>query len=175
MLFREAVTVMVNYPLHGETSVALNVPVEAAFSYLDDFRKLSSHMEQSSGMMLGSRMSIDMDERIGRAVGARVRMRGAMMGLQLELEEVVTEREPPYRKTWETVKANLLVIGQYRLGFELARQDGMSKLRVFIDYSLPSKAPARLLGRLFARTYANWCVGRMAEDARRNFPDADKR
>jgi hypothetical protein len=131
-------------------------------------------MEQSSGMMMGSKMRIDMDERMGRAVGARVRMRGAMMGLQLELEEVVTEREPPYRKTWETVTANLLVIGQYRLGFELAPQGIRSKLRVFIDYSLPPKDPSRLLARLFARTYANWCIGRMAKDARRNF-HADKR
>jgi hypothetical protein len=31
---------MTSYPLHGETSVALNAPVAAAFSYLDDFRKL---------------------------------------------------------------------------------------------------------------------------------------
>ena len=39
-------------PLHYETRVALNAPVEAEFSYLDDFRQLSAHMEKSSGMMI---------------------------------------------------------------------------------------------------------------------------
>jgi uncharacterized membrane protein len=157
------------FPLHSESSVVLNAPVEAAFSYLDDFRKLSSHMEQSSGMMMGSRMTIEMDERAGRVVGARVRMRGTVMGLRLDLEEVVTEREPPFRKAWETIEARLLVIGQYRLGFELSPQGDASKLRVFIDYSLPQKPPARWLGQLFSGAYARWCTNRMARDASRYF------
>jgi hypothetical protein len=151
--------------LHSECSVVLNASVETAFSYLDDFRKLSAHMERSSGMMMGSRMTIEMDGRAGRVVGARVRMRGTRMGLRLELEEVVTEREPPFRKAWETVEARLLVIGQYRLGFELSPQGDASKLRVFIDYSFPQKPPARWLGQLFSSAYARWCTERMARDA----------
>ena len=87
----------------------------------------------------------------------------------LSLEEVVTEREPPFSKAWKTVDANLLVIGQYRLGFTLSPSDHGSLLRVFIDYDLPSQGLARWLGRLFGKTYARWCTARMANDAVAHF------
>jgi len=162
-------------PLHHETHVALNAPVEAGFAYLDDFRQLSAHMEKSSGMMMGSKMTIEMDELGGRAVGSKVRMSGKMMGMALALDEVVTERQPPYRKAWDTIDAKLLVIGQYRLGFELFPRGAESAVRIFIDYDLPEKAPARWLGRLFGRAYARWCTGRMASDAAKHFADSNSR
>jgi hypothetical protein len=157
------------FSLHHESRAVLNAPIAAAFAYLDDFRQLAAHMEKSSGMMLGSRMTIETDERGGRAVGSKVRMAGKMMGIALALEEVVTEREPPMRKTWQTVDARLLVIGQYRLGFELSTEGVNSAVRIFIDYALPEKPPARWLGRLFGRTYARWCTERMAADAVSHF------
>jgi hypothetical protein len=158
-----------SFPFHHESGALLNAPVEAAFAYLDDFRKLSAHMEQSSGMMLGSRMKIETDSAQGRSVGSRVRMNGSMMGMTVALEEVVVEREPPIRKAWETVDARLIVIGQYRLGFELEPKGRASTVRVFIDYSLPTKWPARWLGRLLGAVYARWCTERMAAEAMKYF------
>ena len=44
-------------------------------------------------------------------------MNGRILGLKLSLDEVVTERDPPARKVWETVGVpRLLVIGPYRMG-----------------------------------------------------------
>ena len=157
------------FPLHHETSATLNASIEAAFAFLDDFRKLSAHMEKPSAMMLGSAMAIETDERGGRAVGSSVRMRGKVFGMTFELSEVVTEREPPLRKAWETVDARLLVIGQYRLGFALQPDGNRSKLRVFIDYCLPQGGFGRWLGRLLGGTYARWCTRRMASDAIKHF------
>ena len=154
-------------PLHEEASVLLDAPVERAFAYLDDFHKLSAHMEQRSGMMAGSRMTIETDEQGGRALGSRVRLHGRIAGLDLALTEVVTEREPPFRKAWQTVDARLLVIGPYRIGFHLAREAGRARARIFIDYALPRRG--RWLGRLFARRYARWCVESMAADAGLHF------
>jgi hypothetical protein len=94
-----------------------------------------------------------------------------MMGVVLSLEEVVTERKPPFQKAWETVDAKLLVIGPYRLGFELTPHGTTSKLRVFIDYDLSEKH--RWLGRLFGKMYARWCTERMATDAAKHFEAAD--
>ena len=156
------------FPLHEEAHAVLNAPVEEAFAYLDDFHKLSSHMERPSGMMMGSSMSIETDQAGGKQVGSKVRMAGRMMGLPLSLEEVVTERDAPRRKAWETVNTKLVVIGQYRLGFELAPQTEKTALRVYIDYELP-RGTARLAGSLFGRTYARWCVTKMASDALRHF------
>ena len=160
------------YPRHHETPVVLNAPAEEVFAYLDDFRKLSAHMEKPSGMMMGSKMKIETDAQGGRAVGSNVRMSGTMMGMTLALKEVVTERVPPLRKAWETVDTKLLVIGPYRLGFELAPEGGRTRARVFIDYALPDGALTRWLGRLFGGTYARWCTRRMAQDALAHFAPA---
>jgi hypothetical protein len=158
--------------LHHASSATLNVPAAALFDYLDDFRKLSAHMEKPSPMMLGSRMAIEMDGANGRAIGSTVRMSGRILGMPLELKEVVIERTPPVRKTWRTVDANLLVIGAYTLGFQLEARGLTTHLLVFIDYLLPETAAGRWLGRLLARRYARWCTERMVKDAMRHFSAA---
>jgi hypothetical protein len=158
--------------LHDESAVTLHTAPETAFAYLDDFRKLSAHMEKSSAMMMGSKMTLTTDALEGRALGSRVRMDGRMLGIPLSLEEVVTERQPPFAKAWQTVNAKLLVIGQYRLGFTLSPTGDRSLLRVFIDYELPREGLARWLGKAFGRTYARWCIERMANDAAGHFGSA---
>ena len=97
-------------------------------------------------------------------------MSGRVFGIQLSVEEIVNERNPPYRKTWETTSPpRLLVIGHYRMGFEITPQGNASEFRVFIDYDLRSTAPARWLGFLFGDYYARWCTKQMADYAARHF------
>ena len=160
------------FPLHHESSAALNAPIEAVFAHLDDFHQLSAHMEQRSGMMMGSRMTIETDTAGGRAIGSVVRMSGRMLGMRLALKEVVIERLPPSRKAWRTVDTDLLIIGAYTLGFELEPRGKTTALRVFIDYELPASRPSRWLGRLFGKRYARWCTERMVADAARRFAPA---
>jgi hypothetical protein len=157
------------FPFHYETSVPLDASPEAAFAYLDDFRQLSAHMEKPSAMMMGSKMSISTDALEGRAPGSRVHMGGKILAMNLSLDEVVTERQPPLRKAWRTVDAKLLVIGPYQLGFGLSPSGDRSMLRVFIDYALPDGTLGRWLGRLFGAAYARWCTEKMATDAAAHF------
>lgn len=111
-------------------------------------------------------MKTFLDERRGQRVGSHIRVSGRILGLELSLDEVVTEREPPTRKIWETVGSpRLLVIGPYRMGFEVTPRGSCSLLRVFIDYGLPARWPERLLGRAFGGTYAHWCTQSMVNDA----------
>ena len=157
-------------PVHFECSVIVNAPTEAVFSRLDDPRLLSAHMNRSSWMMAGSRMALELDASQGRAAGASIRMDGRVLGSTLSLEEIVTERNPPRRKVWETTGTpKLLVIGQYRMGYEVTPQSDSSLLRIFIDWALPEERPARWLGRLFGGLYARWCTERMAGDAEEYF------
>ena len=136
------------------------------FALADDHEQLSSHMNQSSWRMGGGRMTTTLDESRGQRVGSRIRMSGHVLGLNLSLDEVVTQRDPPARKVWETVGSpRLLVIGSYQMGFDVTPHETGSRLRVFIDYALPSSWPARWLGRLFGGYYAQWCTQRMVNDA----------
>ena len=87
-----------SFPFHYESAALANAPVDRVFAYLDDPKALAAHMGESSMMMAGSRMSIDVDADGGRVVGSKIRMQGRMMGIPLSLEEVITERQVPSRK-----------------------------------------------------------------------------
>lgn len=157
-------------PHHGESTVLVAVTPERLFEHVDDHARLSSHMNESSWRMGGGRMTVDVDAGQGRRVGSRIRVAGKVFGVTLGVEETVIERVPPQRKVWETIgRPRLLVVGSYRMGFEIMPRPGGSVLRVFIDYALPDAWPGRWLGYVFGRYYAAWCTKRMADDAARHF------
>lgn len=154
------------YPLHHRSEVDVDADAHSLFVHLDDHRRLAAHMEKPSLMMAGATMRVETDAFQGQAVGSSIRVTGRVLGLNLMVEEVVTERVPPMRKTWETRgEPRLLVIGSYRMGFIISPQGDRSRLVVFIDYQLPPRGVAHGLALLFGRTYAAWCTRRMATDA----------
>lgn len=158
------------YNRHYEETVRVKAKPEQVFAYADDHRNFSSHMNQSSWMMGGGSMKTETDEGNGQKVGSHIKMSGTVFGANLFLDEVIIEHEPPHRKAWETVgDVNLLVIDQYKLGFEITPAADASSLRVYIDYNLPQSWKTRLLGRLFSGMYAAWCVGQMAHGTKEHF------
>jgi hypothetical protein len=158
------------YPRHDESIGVVRTSAARLFAYLDDHARLASHMSKSSWMMAGGRMDIEWDEGRGQQVGSRIRLAGSVLGIHLAVDETVIERDPPRRKVWETTGIpRLLVVGPYRMGFEITSTDDAARLRVFIDYSLPARLLSRWLGYLFAGYYAKWCTERMVEDAAKAF------
>jgi hypothetical protein len=159
-----------SFPCHNESSALVRAPIDRVFAHLDDPMLLAAHMSESSMMMMGSRMSTQVDVGAGREIGSKISMQGSMMGISLSLEEVITERHAPCKKVWETTGTpRLVVIAHYRMGFELTAKGDSSLLRVFIDYSLPTQWPGSWLGRLLGGVYARWCTRRIADDAARYF------
>ena len=154
------------YPLHHRSEVDVDADACSLFALLDDHRRLAGHMEKPSLMMAGATMRVETDALQGQAVGSVIRVTGRVLGVDLMVEEVVTDRVPPSRKTWETRgEPRLLVIGSYRMGFTISSNGDCSRLVVFIDYQLPPRGFSRVLGLLFGRAYAAWCTRRMAKDA----------
>ncbi len=157
-------------PLKYESSRFVRSSMDQVFAQIDDHTRLSSHMGESSWRTGWGRMQTELDQGQGQKTGSRIRLSGRVFGVDLSVEEVVTERQQPRRKVWETTGApKLLVIGHYRMGFELSPQGNGSLLRVFIDYALPERGTARWLGRLFGRYYARWCTRQMVDDAVKRF------
>lgn len=149
------------FPKHLEKSSLISADITSVFDFIDDHSKFSSHMNKSSWMMGGGKMITEVDEDKGQKVGSHIKMGGKIMGFNLFLDEVVIKRSRPTRKVWKTVgNPNLLVIGNYQMGIELTSENNKTKLKVFIDYDLPSGS-AKVLGLMFGNMYANWCVNQM--------------
>ena len=149
-------------PRHLESTAFIDASPQDVFAFIDDHARFSSHMSESSWMMGGGRMSVEVDEAKGQAVGSHIRLSGRVFGVPLYLDEVVARREPPTDKVWETVGSpQLLAIGAYSMGAQITPERGGSRLRVFIDYQLPDGPVTRWLGWLFGRLYARWCVEQM--------------
>jgi len=158
---------------HEEVTVHVAASAERLFEHLDDPTRLGGHMTKPSGMMLGGSMSYEFDERGGREVGSVIRMTGAILGLRLGVEEIVTERIPPRSKVWETRgPQRMIVIDSYRMGFNIENDPGGARATVFIDYVPAQSGLVRLLSLPLARAYARWCVQRMADDVKEQFGTA---
>ncbi len=154
------------YPRHHRSEVDVDADAQRLFAHLDDHGRLVSHMDKPSLMMAGATMRVETDALNGQAVGSIIRVTGRVLGMNLVVEEVVTEPTPPSRKTWQTRgEPQLLVIGSYRMGFTISPHGDRSRLVVSIDYRRPSRGFARWLAFLFGRAYAGWCTRRMATDA----------
>ena len=153
---------------HEERAVWVPAAPEAVFAFADDHLQFAEHMASSSWMMFGSAMSTRVDAARGQEIGSHITMEGSVLGVGLSLDEVVTERVVPTAKAWETIgEPRLLVIGPYRMGFQITRNAEGSTFRVFIDYELPRRR--RWLGLLFGAVYARWCVNQMARSVERRF------
>jgi len=158
------------YEQHYENSVLVPANMAETFSFIDDHTRLSSHMNKSSWMMGGGRMDTSVDARRGQEIGSHIRMNGKVFWIKFSLDEVVTRREPPRVKIWETIGTpKLLVIDHYRMKVEIEPQENGSLLRVSIDYNLPKMNV--WLGKLFGGYYAKWCVRQMIKDARDQFSE----
>lgn len=150
------------YPFHFEASADVADSPRLVFDALDDHRRLAAHMTSNSPMMAGARMALQVDEGRGQAVGSHIVMAGRVLGMALRVDEVVTLYEPPWRKAWETVdEPRLLVIGRYRMGFDVERFGTGSRVRIWIDYRLPAGGMARWLGAAAGHFYARWCTQQM--------------
>lgn len=158
-------------PFHYEKSGLLNSTAKDAFNYLDDHNKLSSHMNKSSWMMMGSRMFTEFDVDCGKKVGSKISMKGKMIGVPLLLNEEITERDYPIKKTWETRgPQRLVILEQYRMGFILKPEGASSTLlTVFIDYNIPVSGIKHILAIFIAKFYAKWCTESMYKDAEVHF------
>lgn len=154
------------YARHEEASVVVPAKPADVFDHVDDHERFYSHVVRLSKVAGG--LALDMDASQGRAVGSRMRLAGTFFGARLALEEVVTRREPPHVKTWETVgEPRFLIVGRYRMSVHVEPEGEGSLLRFALDYDEPrGSGPAR---RALCRSYARTCAREMIALTRKRF------
>ena len=88
------------------------------------------------------------------------------------IEEITVERRPASRKAWRTAgDTGLLVIDDYRMGFDVAAEDAGTRLKVWIRYALPGSGILRWVAPSLGAIYARWRVDDLAQDASDIFTD----
>lgn len=153
------------YDSHAQSEALAATSVTDLFDLLDDPQRLGGHMERRFWRTLGTRMGYRFDARGGRAVGSRMSLEGDLWGWRVGVEQQVVAHDPPHRKAWETLgEPRLIVVGHYRMGFEIHPATAGSVVRVWLDYCIPSWRP-RAIARALAAGYASWCVRQMTRDA----------
>ena len=103
------------YEKHYQESIFIPATVQEVFDYIDDHSKYYSHVFKFA-RVLGGKISLQTDQGHGQTIDSHIRLFGKVFGKSLSLEEVVTKREPPHLKTWETVGTpDFLIVGQLYL------------------------------------------------------------
>ena len=86
-------------PRHAGVTAVVSVSPADLFGRLDDQTRLAAHMGRSSMMTGGGRITYDFHDGRGQAVGLIFKC-ADVIGLEIVIDEVVTQREPPRRKRW---------------------------------------------------------------------------
>lgn len=155
------------YQKHFQESIFIPVSTDEVFNYVDNHSNYYSHVIKFA-TFLGGRMDLQFDEDHGKSVGSHIHLSGSVFGKSLSLEEVVTKREPPTIKTWETVGTpNFLIVGKYQYNLTIEPKDKGSLLSVSFDFSPPEKSG--WLRRSISNVYAKICAREMAEITRKHF------
>lgn len=158
---------MKQYEKHYQESLFIPASVEDVFDYADEHANYYSHVIKFA-RLLGGRMNLEMDEGRGKSVGSRIRVSGKILGKSLSLEEVITSRQAPFGKAWESVgNPAFLIVGQYRYEIQIKRQASGSMLSVVFDSNPPEASG--WLRQWFSQVYSKACAREMAKSTRNYF------
>ena len=81
-------------PFQSESTRIVSASADAAFSHLDDHNRLAGHMSQSSWLMAGSKMAIELDAAKGPDNGPHIHFRCRVLSIPIQVEEIATKHEP---------------------------------------------------------------------------------
>lgn len=122
---------VVGLKLHRDTSKAA-VLLIGGIGITPVFSKIKDATEKRlPHRLLGGRMTLEMNEDGGRAVGSHIRLFDGFLGGSLSLEEVIIQREPLHDKTWRTTgPPDFLVLGEYQFSIHIEPGRDSSRLTI---------------------------------------------
>ena len=142
---------------------------EKVFSYMDNLGNTGMHMMQSSSMMMGSKLKLELLSENATGLNAKFRWYGNMMGIKMDFTVDVTKWIKDKEKVWETVgDAKMIILGWYQMRLQLTPITEGTKAELSIAYTYPKKILGKILTFFLAQWYANWCLKSMLSNSKQS-------
>jgi hypothetical protein len=143
------------------------------FRCIDDLGVTGTHMTQSSGMMMGSKLNLTYLTRTKTGLGSKYRWTGKMMGLKMDFTVQVTKWVEGKEKVWETVgPTKLIIYSWYRMNLIVNGASNGTEAQLSITYKKPHGFVNKVICFLFADWYCRWCLRQMLGDAKKTLEHA---
>lgn len=145
-----------------------DAPADLVFRQLDDLGVTGTHMTESSGMMMGSKLHLEYLTQHHTGLGSKYRWTGTMMGMHMDFTVEVTKWVEGVEKVWETVgESKMIIYSWYRMHLVVYPKDNTSQAELSITYEKPKGWFAKIVSFLFADWYCAWCLKRMLADGKK--------
>lgn len=155
---------MANPTKHLSNQIIVQASPAEVFSRLDDMTEIGKHMTESSMPLMGSKLKFAILSPNETDIGATYRYYGKIMGLTLDITEVVRRYKLNEEKFWETIgEPKIIIMSHYVLGFQLKPTTGGTQATFSIDYEIPQRGLGKVLGILLSNWYAHWCLRMMLD------------
>lgn len=155
---------MTNPTKHLSSQIVVQATPAEVFGRLDDMHEIGKHMTESSMPLMGSKLKFEILSPNVTDVGATYRYYGKIMGLTLDITEVVRRYILNEEKFWETIgEPKIIIMSHYVLGFLLKPVNGGTQATFSIDYEIPAHGLGRVLGMFLSNWYAHWCLRMMLD------------
>lgn len=155
---------MNNPTKHLSSQTIVQASPTEVFGCLDDMHEIGKHMTESSMPLMGSKLKFEILSPNVTDIGATYRYYGKIMGLPLDITEVVRSYKMNEEKYWETIgEPKIIIMSHYVLGFQLQPTAGGTQATFVIDYEIPQHGLSKILGLLLSNWYAHWCLRMMLD------------
>lgn len=150
-----------------ERTVLINGTPGEVFAFMDNIENTGMHMTESSGAMMGSKLTIQWLSGHKTGLGTKYRWTGKVVGMKMDFTVEVTKWDQGKQKVWGTVgDAQMIVIDWFEMYLIMIPQsDGKVLAQLGIHYT----KHRGLWGFLLGKWYSKWCVKSMLKDTRKHF------
>jgi uncharacterized membrane protein len=145
---------------YAQEVIEIKASPQKVFAHMDDIRNVGWHMEGKRTMpMMGGKLHLQKLSENATGVGATYRWYGNVLGMTIDFKETVTKWIENREKVWSTIEdPKIIIMSEYEMRLQLSSTENGTNVVFEIDYELPRPLFGKILGKLLAKKYAQWCL-----------------
>jgi hypothetical protein len=148
--------------------IIIHSALDTVFAYFDDISNTGMHMTKSSMPMMGGKLELIQLSPHGTGLHSKFQWKGRVVWMGMDFTVVVTQWKKNELKVWETIGvAKMIILSWYRMHLMLRNVPDGTRADLNIIYKTPENFFGKILAFFLAGWYANWCLKKMLNDAKK--------